>query len=681
MARRDPKPAAAEEPESANARIEALREAIRHHDYLYHVLDKPEIPDSEYDRLFRQLKELEERHPELVSPDSPTQRVAGQPRGGFSEVEHTARMLSLDSSADEAEVRRFDARIRAALDDGALDYVVEPKLDGLSLELVYIDGALVRAATRGDGRVGEDVTPNVRTISSVPLRLRSRPHPVPPSLSVRGEAIMLVEEFERLNARLTEESKPAFANPRNAAAGSMRQLDPGITRQRPLVVYAYEIMTAEGLEFSTQAQALDALRDWGFKVTAQTQAGVDIEAAIEVHHGLERQRDQLEYEIDGVVIKVNDLAFRERLGATAHHPRWAYAYKFEPRREVSEILDIAIQVGRTGKLTPVAMLRPVDVGGVTVSRASLHNREEISRLDVRKGDKVRIQRAGDVIPQVLERVEEPGARRGKRFKMPTSCPVCGTPVISEGPLDFCPNGLACPAQLKGRIQHFASRDALDVRGLGERTVVQLLEEGRVRSVADLFTLTQKDLVTLEGFAEQSARNLVEAIDRSKQTTLDRFLYALGIPEVGTQTARDLAAHFGGLEALLTASREELEAVPGIGPKVATAVLDFLQSSSTGKEIERLNERGLRLEEAETRTGGELSGFTFVFTGALETLTRARAEEIVRALGGRTSSSVSSKTDYLVAGSDPGSKRDRARDLGVKVLSEDEFLKMLPDGVI
>ncbi len=680
MARRDAKPASAEDPESASERIEELREAIRHHDYLYHVLDKPEIPDSDYDRLFRELRKLEESHPELISPDSPTQRVAGQPRVGFSEIEHTAPMLSLDSGDDEEEVRRFDGRLRGALDDGTVDYVVEPKLDGLSLELVYVDGVLERAATRGDGRVGELVTPNVRTISSVPLRLRSRPRPVPRRLSIRGEAIMLIEDFERLNARLTEESKPAFANPRNAAAGSMRQLDPSITKQRPLVVYAYEIMTAEGLELSTQAQALDSLRDWGFKVTGLTRVGVDIEEAIEIHHELERQRDDLEYEIDGVVIKLNDLGYRERLGATAHHPRWAYAYKFEPRREVSEILDIAIQVGRTGKLTPVAMLRPVDVGGVTVSRASLHNREEIKRLDVRKGDKVRIQRAGDVIPQVLERVEEAGARRGSRFRMPTRCPVCKTPVISEGPLDFCPNGLACPAQLKGRIQHFASRDALDIHGLGERTVVQLLEEERVRSVADLFTLTQKDLVTLEGFAEQSASNLVEAIERSKQVTLDRFLYALGIPEVGTQTARDLAAHFGGLDALLAASREQLEAVPGIGPKVSTAVIDFLQSRSTCDEIERLKERGLRLEEPETAAGGELDGLTFVFTGALETLTRARAEEIVRSLGGRTSSSVSSKTDYLVAGSDPGSKRDRARDLGVKILSEEEFLKMLPEGV-
>ncbi len=681
MARSDSRPATADDPESASARIEELREAIRHHDYLYHVLDKPEIPDSQYDRLFRELKQLEESFPELISPDSPTQRVAGQPRVGFSEVEHTATMLSLDSGADEAEVRRFDARVRGALEDAAADYVVEPKLDGLSLELVYADSALARAATRGDGRVGEDVTANARTISSVPLRLRSRRRAVPPRLSLRGEAIMRLEDFEHLNARLTQENMPAFANPRNAAAGSMRQLDPGITKQRPLVVYAYEIMTAEGLELSTQAQVLEALRDWGFKVTGQTRAGVDIEKAIEIHHELERQRDDLEYEIDGVVIKVNELALRERLGATAHHPRWAYAYKFEPRREVSEILDIVIQVGRTGKLTPVALLRPVDVGGVTVSRASLHNREEIERLDVRKGDSVRIQRAGDVIPQVLERIEVSGTRRGRRFKMPSSCPVCDTPVISEGPLDFCPNGLACPAQLKGRIQHFASRDAFDVRGLGERTVAQLLEEGFVRSVADLFTLTQDALMTLEGFAEQSARNLVEAIGRSKQVSLDRFLYALGIPEVGAQTARDLAAHFGGLDALLEATREDLEAVPGIGPKVATAVLDFLQSRSTRDEIQRLQQRGLRLQEPETTTASEMAGLTFVFTGALQSLTRARAEEIVRSLGGRTSSSVSAKTDYLVAGSDPGSKRDRARELGVKILSEDEFLKLLPEGAI
>ncbi|HSG81405.1 MAG TPA: NAD-dependent DNA ligase LigA, partial [Gemmatimonadota bacterium] len=410
-----------------------------------------------------------------------------------------------------------------------------------------------------------------------------------------------------------------------------------------------------------------------------SQAG-DIDAAIAQHHRLEEQRDGLEYEIDGVVIKVDDLAARDRLGATAHHPRWAFAYKFEPRREVSEILDIVVQVGRTGKLTPVAMLRPVDVGGVTVSRASLHNREEVERLDVRVGDRVRIQRAGDVIPQVLERVDQPGAKRSRPFRMPKRCPSCGAEVVSPGgPLDYCPNGLACPAQQGRRIMHFASRDALDVRGLGGRTVEQLIEAGLVKSVIDLFELKQSDLVKLEGFAETSARNLIEAIDAAKQMPLDRFLYALGIPEVGTQTARDLAAHFGSVDGVLQASQEELEAVPGIGPIVAEAIYDFMSSRSTRETIQALLQRGVTLEQSAPSSATEFAGLTFVFTGSLTKLTRGEAEELVRSLGGKTSSSVSKKTDFVVAGSEAGSKYDKAAELGLEILSEDEFLKMLPEG--
>ena len=656
-----------------------MRETIRQHDHLYHVLDQPEISDAEYDRLYRELRELEEAFPQLISSDSPTQRVAGEPRPGFSEVEHTAPMLSLDSSDQEEAVQRFDSRVRSATSDGSADYVVEPKLDGISIELVYEDGVLVRAATRGDGRVGEDVTANVRTIGSVPLKLRQSRIGVPRQLSLRGEAIILVEGFERLNARLTQEDRPAFANPRNAAAGSMRQLDPGITAERPLVVLAYELMAAQGFNPGTQVEVLDALREWGFKVSPHARAVSQIDAAIEHHHELERKRDELEYEIDGVVIKLNDLAARERLGATAHHPRWAFAYKFEPRREVSQILDIVVQVGRTGKLTPVAMLRPVDVGGVTVSRASLHNRDEVERKDVRVGDVVRIQRAGDVIPQVLERIERPGDKRGRRFRMPKRCPVCGSPVATRGPLDFCTNGLGCRAQLKGRIQHFASRDGLDIRGLGERTVDQLLEAGLVESLPDLLKLTDDDLVELEGFADVSARNLIDSIEASKRVTLDRFVYALGIPEAGTQTARDLAAHFGTLDALVAASREELEDIPGVGPKVAEAVSDFLNRPTTRVIVDRLRKGGLVLVEAAPAKGSDFEGLTFVFSGGFDTMKRSEAQERVRALGGRTASSVSAKTDYLVAGTDPGSKYDRAAELGVAILSEEEFIAMLPGG--
>jgi DNA ligase (NAD+) len=671
--------AGASSPGAARRRAEELREALRHHDYLYYVLDHPEISDAAYDKLYQELKGLEERFPELTTPDSPTQRVSGEPRPGFSEVEHLTLMLSLDSSDDEGDVRRFDTRIRSALGDTVVDYVAEPKLDGLSLELVYENGSLVRAATRGDGRVGEDVTPNARTIGSLPLRLRDKEREVPALLSVRGEAVMLIEEFERLNARLTQEDRPVFANPRNAAAGSMRQLDPKVTAARPLVFFAYEVMRVQGLTLASQAEALAALRDWGFRVSAETTTELQIDEAIELHHEFERRRDELAYEIDGLVIKLNDLAACERLGATAHHPRWAFAYKFEPRREVSEILDIVVQVGRTGKLTPVAMLRPVDVGGVTVSRASLHNREEIERKDIRVGDKVRVQRAGDVIPQVLERVDETGKKRRPRFHMPENCPACAAPVVSRGPLDFCTNGLACPAQLKARIQHFASRQALDIQGLGERTVEQLLEAKLVASVADLFTLNEEQLLTLDGFADLSAANLVGAIDDAKEVPLDRFLYSLGIPEVGTQTARDLARHFGSLNAVLSAGREELEAVPGIGPKVAEAVSDFLESPGTRRIIDELRKRGLKLLETEASGAGEFADLTFVFTGALESMSRSAAEDLVRSQGGRTSSSVSAKTDYLVAGSDPGSKHAKALELGVTILSEAEFLKMLPPG--
>jgi len=666
---------------AAHRRIEELRDAIRHHDHLYHVLDRPEISDAQYDRLYRELKQLEDDFPNLRSPDSPTQRVAGRPRPGFSEVEHTAPMLSLDSGDDEDGIRRFDARVRSALGDETIGYVVEPKLDGLSVELVYEGGALVRAATRGDGRVGEDITANARTIRSVPLRLKTDTRPSPPLVSLRGEAIMLIDEFERLNARLTQQDKPVFANPRNASAGAMRQLDPRVTAQRPLVFYAYDVMSVEGDTFVDQWEILGTLRDWGFKVSRHVQRVDDIDQAIEQHHKLEDQRDDLEYEIDGIVIKLDDLAARDRLGATAHHPRWAFAYKFQPRREVSEILDIVIQVGRTGKLTPVAMLRPVDVGGVTVSRASLHNREEVERKDIRKGDKVRIQRAGDVIPQVLERIAEPGEKRRSPFKMPNRCPVCRTVVVSRGPLDFCTNGLACPAQLKGRIQHFVSRDALDIRGLGERTVEQLLEAELVASVVDLFSLTEADLLELEGFAVVSARNLVEAIQSAKTVPLDRFLYALGIPEVGTQTARDLARHFGTLDNLMRAPRDQLEAVPGVGPKVGDAVFEFLNDRSTVNVVAGLKKEGVQLVETEAPADNRLDGLTFVFTGGLESITRSQAEELVRSLGGRTSSSVSSKTDYVVAGSDPGSKYDKAVALGVETLTEEEFLRMIPKGAL
>lgn len=663
--------------EAARARIEELRNTIRHNDYLYYVLDQPEISDTEYDHLFRQLVALEEAYPDLVTPDSPTLRVGAPPREGFTQVSHLAPMLSLESVNEEADVRRFDERLRRTLADDRISYVLEPKLDGLSLELVYEDGVLQRAATRGDGRVGEEVTPNVRTIRSVPLKLRRGSRGIPARVSIRGEALMPVQAFERLNARLTEEDKPAFANPRNAAAGSIRQLDPSITAERTLDLFAYEVLWVEGAELATHTETLEALENWGFKVSPGWMTSETVEGALKFHDDLESRRDKLEWEIDGVVLKLDDLAARGQLGATAHHPRWALAYKFEPRREVSEILDIVVQVGRTGKLTPVALLRPVDIGGVTVARASLHNREEVARKDVRVGDRVRIQRAGDVIPDVVERIPQPGVKRRRPFEMPDRCPVCGTPIESRGPLDYCPNSLGCPAQLKGRILHFASRDALDIEGLGERTVEQLVERGLVKDVADVLYLKVEDLQGLEGFAETSASNLARAIHDARTVELWRFLYALGIPEVGTQTARDLAEHFGSLDAILDAREEDLEQVSGVGPKVAEAVNDFLARETTRRVIEKTKKAGLHVTRGEAG-GGRLSGRTFVFTGTLDSMTRSEAEERVRGLGARTSSSVSGNTDYVVVGADPGGKYERARELGVQTLSEREFLELLQE---
>ncbi|HSL83417.1 MAG TPA: NAD-dependent DNA ligase LigA, partial [Thermoanaerobaculia bacterium] len=499
----------------------------------------PEVSDEAYDALFRELQELEAEFPDLVTPDSPTQRVAGQPLDEFPTVEHRAPMLSLDSSADEAQLRRFDERVRKALSrvegaDVPVRYVLEPKLDGASVELVYEEGRFAQGSTRGDGRRGEGVTENLRTVPSVPLSLREGKRPAPPALAVRGELFMPIQGFETLNEGLMNEGKEPYANPRNSAAGSLRQLDPQITASRPLDLYAYDVLDAdwgEGEPVATQAEVLEALADWGFRVNPLVKTGIDsVEDVAAYHADLLARRDDLPYEIDGVVVKLDDLAAREELGATSHHPRWAFAYKFPPRKEVTRVLTIFPSVGRTGVVTPVAMLRPVELSGVTVSRATLHNREEVARKDIREGDMVRIQRAGDVIPQVLERIPEKGRRRGPKFRMPTACPSCGTELVERGPFTVCPNGFECPAQLAGRLVHFGSRAALDIEGLGDETGKLLVSEGLVRRLPDLFDLTPERVEALPGFAALSARNLVEGIERASNVELARFLYALGIPE-------------------------------------------------------------------------------------------------------------------------------------------------------
>jgi DNA ligase (NAD+) len=680
--------------DSAAARITELTDEIRRHDHLYYVLDRPSLSDAQYDRLFHELVDLETAHPELARPDSPTRRVGGEPLSAFPTVEHTAPMLSLDSHATRDALERFDERLARALGEPPV-YVAEPKLDGLSVELVYVDGRFDRAATRGDGRRGEGVTENVRTIPAVPLALHRSPEHgdrIPSLLAVRGEVVLPVKDFEKLNESLLQHDREPFANPRNAAAGALRQLDPKITASRPLTVYVYDLLTLEGapetLRLRTQEDVSRALRDWGFKVDDAVARVASVDEVLAYHADLEARRDDLSYEIDGVVLKLDDLEARERLGATSRHPRWAFAYKFPPRKEVTRIETIFPSVGRTGVVTPVALLRPVELSGVTVSRATLHNREEVARKDVREGDRVRVQRAGDVIPQVIERVVVEGeeAERATRppWSMPADCPSCGTPLTERGPYTVCPNSFECPAQLAGRIFHFGSRKALDVAGLGDETAKLLVEKKLVTQLPDLFDLTPAQLQHLEGFAEKSARALVDGLERASHTELARFLYGLGIPEVGVAVARDLAAHFGTFDNVRTASAEGLVEVHGVGDKMAEQITAFFAEEQNARILDRLLAE-MDLVETEPRPAATtddtaelpLAGAKVVFTGALSELTRDEAQERVRALGGRATSSVSRSTTFLVAGADAGSKLDKARTLGVEVLSEAEFLERYP----
>ena len=667
--------------EESAARVAGpLRDWLRAQDHLYYVVGEPVVSDALYDRVYRVLAALEEAHPSLVSPDSPTQRVAEAPRDFLPTLSHAAPMLSLDSTQDEAEVRRFDERVRK-LADGGVEYLLEPKLDGLSLELVYEAGVLVRAVTRGNGREGEGVTENVRTMRSVPLRLRDDIRPIPSFLSVRGEAIMPLSAFEALNQRLLEQGNEPFANPRNAAAGALRQLDARITAERPLETWAYDILRVEGVEFRTDWESVEALREWGLKVPERIVRVASLKGVLEYHRQYGSDRDGLDYEIDGIVIKVDDLESREDMGMTSRHPRWALAYKFEPRKEVTRIERIAVQVGRTGVLTPVALLLPVEVGGVTVSRATLHNREELERKDIREGDLVRVQRAGDVIPQVVERIQEPGRERREPFAMPEACPACGSPVEVSGPFTRCTNSFGCPAQLKAALVHFGGREALDIEGLGRETAALFVEWELVRELQDLFDLTGEQLRELPGFAEKSATNLAEAIRKRRRTELRRFVFGLGIPEVGVAVARDLAVHFGSFEAILEADREALETVHGIGPRMSEAIRDFLDDPRRKESILALR---WRMEELEVPAGrvpteGVLRGKSVVFTGTLPTLSRGEAREKAEQAGARVVGSVSKATDLVVAGEEAGSKLEKALELGLTVVDEGEFLRLVEAG--
>jgi DNA ligase (NAD+) len=656
------------------ARLIALRDAIRRHDNLYYVRDRPEISDSQYDRLFRELVELEQAHPELVTPDSPSQRVGAPPLQGLVKVAHEQPMLSLDSIVEQSEVQAFDQRIKRALETSSVEYSVEPKFDGLSVELMYNRGVFTRGATRGDGMTGEDVTLNLRTIRSLPLQLTPQPD-LPDHLVVRGEVYMRLNDFQALNRRMTERGSDAFANPRNAASGSLRQLDSTITATRPLVVTCYEIMAVSLPTPPTHWDELERLNQWGLPVPMHRRLCTTIDAVTEFHREMESARDHLPYEIDGVVVKVNRRAWQDRLGMKSRSPRWAIAYKFAPRKEITIVQDIVVSVGRTGTLTPVALLKPVDVGGVTISRATLHNAEEVARKDIRIGDTVKIERAGDVIPAIAERVPISGERRGEPFHMPDQCPVCGSRVGREGAYFYCTGQSVCGAQLKGAIEHFASKHALNIDGLGKKTVAQLADHGLVRSLADLYRLTKDDLVKLDGFADRSATLLLESIAASKTVSLDRFLLGLGIRQVGQHIARVLAREFGSLEEIMSADRDRLQQIHEIGPEISESLVAYWSEPHNREVIARLQKSGVRVAPGtatDDRKRLPLAGKTFVFTGGLENFTRDAAQQAVEKAGGRVSSSVSMRTSYLVAGTEPGSKLDQARMLGVTILTEREF---------
>src|SRR5262245_65547184 len=627
----------------------------------------------------KELVELEGLHPDLVEPDSPTQRVSHGMREAFKKVRHAAPLGSLDSLMDADEVREFDARVHKALEVDDVAYQVEPKFDGLSVELIYEDGALVRGSTRGDGEIGEDLTENLKTIRAIPLRL-SEEGPAAGRrglLAVRGEALIPTPEFEAFIKRLIESNEEPFANARNAAAGTVRQLDPRITASRKLDFYAYEVLKSDHTSFATQGEMVAALRDWGFHVEKSVKRCETLDQVMAYHEAMAERRDKLDYEIDGVVVKVDRRDWQALLGVRSRSPRWAVAFKFRPREEITKVVNILVQVGRTGKLTPVAQLQPVDVSGVTVSRATLHNQDEVDRKDVRVGDTVRVRRAGDVIPEVVEVLKDKRPRETTAFQMPRKCPVCGARVDRVGAYHLCTNGLACPAQLHGHIVHFVSRGAMDIVGLGDETVRQLLEQGLVKDLADLYRLTPIDLAGLEGFAEKSIENLMRAIEASKRPRLDRFLFALGIEHVGSTIARLLSDHFGALEPLLDADEETLQSIHGIGPEVAESVRRFFSNPRNRKVLERLTEAGVRpIAEKKSKGPQPLAGTVVVFTGSLEALTRPEASKKAEDAGARVAASIGKQVTLVVAGPGAGSKLDEAKKRGIEIISEAEFLKRI-----
>jgi DNA ligase (NAD+) len=672
----------------AQKKIEKLQAEINFHNHRYYVLDHPLVSDAEYDRRMRELETLERKFPRLIAPNSPTQRVGAPPLDKFEEVGHTLPMLSLANAFQESEVRDFDERVKRDLQkkkilgtNDAVEYCAELKIDGVAVELIYEDGQFTTGATRGDGFVGENVTQNLKTIKTIPMAIIRKPDESPPSrLEVRGEVYLSLKAFEELNRKRERSGDPLFANPRNAAAGSLRQLDSSITAQRPLDIFSHGIGQFTGNSLNSQWELLETLQSWGFKVNPHRRLCSSIEEIFDFYQEMDELREKLPYEIDGTVIKVNSLRLQESLGAIARSPRWALAFKFRPKQVTTQILDIVVNVGRTGALTPAAVLDPVRVGGVTVSSATLHNQDEIDRKDIRIGDTAVVQRAGDVIPEVVKVIPEKRTGKEKIFRIPDHCPVCGSEVDRpEGEAVARCTGIACPARLKETIFHFAARDAMNIEGLGEKIIEQLVDRDLIKDYADLYLLTPEKMLLLERMGEKLATNILTNIEKSKKTSLDRLIYALGILHVGEHMAKLLARNFSTLEKISQSSYQELMNIKGIGNEIAASIVKFFAQKGNQKVIQKLRERGVEYPIPSPRPplkDRRWEGRTFVFTGALKTMTREEAESKVESLGGQASSSVSKKTDFLVVGEGPGSKHEKARSLGVKIISEDEFLRLM-----
>jgi DNA ligase (NAD+) len=664
-------------------RAEELRELLAHHNHLYYVLDDPLVGDDEYDALLDELRVLEKEYPELLTPDSPTQRVGAAPLEQFDPVEHAEAMLSLGNARNEEELRAWENRLanylkRLDITASQFSYTTEPKIDGLAVTLTYEDGVLVRGATRGDGRVGEDVTQNLRTIGSVPLKMKGK---APELVEVRGEAYLPIAAFKALNERRAEAGEPTFANPRNSAAGSIRQLDPKLAAERPLSTWFYGIGAVRGLDLPTHMAEVEWLTEQGFKVNPDTDHHQGVEGVVERCHWWEERRDELDYEIDGVVVKVDEKALWRELGVVGREPRWAIAWKFPPTTATTKLNRVVWNVGRTGHLVPFAMLEPVHVGGVTVTTATLHNEEDLARKDVREGDEVVVMRAGDVIPQVVSPRLPRKLKSARKPKPPKKCPACGTETIKpeDSVFTICPNRRGCPGQSFQHVKHFVSKGAMDIDGFGEKQASRFLQEGLIADVGDIYDLTEEQLVALDRFGETSARNLLAAIEGSKQRPFKRVLYALGLPGVGYVTAEALADHFGSIDALHEADPEAIEEVEGVGPIMAVQINESLTDEATWALVEKLREKGLRLEAAESerrRQGGPLEGKTVVLTGTLPVLTREEAAALVKSAGGKVTNSVSKKTDYVVAGDNPGSKLAKAEKFGTEILDEEGLRELV-----